>query len=246
VSILMGLPPSPRDREHTLRVAIVLGSGPAMRAIEERYGVPVIDWYGMTEAGSGTYTRLGEERRPGSAGRPFADSAMHILREDGSEAAADEVGEVCFEASRIGFQGYVDDAEATQAAIDGRWFHTGDLGRFDADGYFYFVDRKKDVVRRAGENVSSIEVETVLREHPDVADVAVLGRPDPVLGERIVAFVVVAPGRKAPDRHALAAHGRAQLAEFKLPEEVYEIAELPRTATGKVQKFQLRAQLQEQ
>jgi len=243
VNILLGLRPSPFEREHSLRVIIALGAGAAAPVMEERYGVPVIDWYGMTEAGMGTYTRLSEERRPGSAGRPFDGSGMTILREDGSVADSEEVGEVCFSTEQIGFQGYVDDDEATRAVVHDGYFHTGDLGRFDADGFFYFVDRKKDIVRRAGENISSAEVEMVLRQHPDVAEVAVLGRPDPVLGERVVAFVVATQGERAPGAEALEAFAAGKLASYKLPEAVFEVDELPRTATGKVEKFRLRDQL---
>ena len=110
----------------------------------------------------------------------------------------------------------------------------------DEDGYFYFVDRKKDIVRRGGENISSMEVEAVLRGHPDVGDIAVLGKPDAVLGERVVAFVVPVAGRSAPDAATLTAFAEDRLAAFKLPEEVIEVEELPRTGTGKVEKFRLR------
>lgn len=245
VNILLGMRPSAFEREHSLRVMIALGAGASAPIMEERYGVPVIDWYGMTEAGMGTYTRLSEERRAGSAGRPFEGSGMNILREDGSVADVEEVGEVCFSTGEIGFQGYVDDDEATQAVLHGGYFHTGDLGRFDADGFFYFVDRKKDIVRRGGENISSAEVETVLRQHPDLAEVAVLGRPDATLGERVVAFVVVADGASAPSVDELGAFAAGGLAGYKLPETVLVIDALPRTATGKVEKFRLRKRLED-
>jgi acyl-CoA synthetase (AMP-forming)/AMP-acid ligase II len=241
VHILMGLPPSPMDKTHSLRVIIALGSGASAPLMEERYGVPVIDWYGMTEAGSGTYTRLGEERRPGSAGRPFGGSSICALREDGTKAAPGEVGEICFRAEAVGFAGYVEDPEATRAALRNGWFHTGDLGYFDRDGYFYFVDRLKDIVRRAGENISSMEVETCLREHPRIADVAIVGKRDPVLGERVIAFAVpVEEGAEVPTPAELRVFAKGRLADYKLPEEVIAIAELPRTATGKIEKFRLR------
>jgi acyl-CoA synthetase (AMP-forming)/AMP-acid ligase II len=241
VHMLMGLAPSPTDKTHSLRLMIALGAGASAPLIEERYGVPVIDWYGMTEAGSGTYTRLGEERRPGSAGRPFPGSTICALREDGAFASPGEVGEICFSAEAVGFTGYVEDPEATAAALRDGWFRTGDLGYFDADGYFYFVDRLKDIVRRAGENISSMEVETCLREHPRVADVAIVGKRDPILGERVIAFAVpVEEGAEVPTASELRVFAKGRLAEFKLPEEVIEIAELPRTATGKIEKFRLR------
>jgi carnitine-CoA ligase len=242
VNILMGRPPNPLERRHNLRVGVVLGAAASAPLIENRFGFAVVDWYGMTEAGMGTYTRLNEERRPGSAGKRFPDSTMTILREDGSEASPGEVGEVVFRLGTITFNGYLKDEEASQAVMDGRFFHTGDLGYFDEDGYFYFVDRLKDIVRRGGENISSMEIESVMRGFPGVGDVAIVGRPDPLLGERVVAFVV--PGEQGlPDIKALTAHVGAHLAQFKVPEAVYMIDELPRTATGKIIKKQLREKL---
>ncbi|HEX5266719.1 MAG TPA: class I adenylate-forming enzyme family protein [Acidimicrobiales bacterium] len=242
VNILLGHPPGPHERRHDLRVGVVLGAAGAAALIEERFGFAVIDWYGMTEAGMGTYTRLGEERRPGSAGRRFPDSTMTILRDDGTEAEPGEVGEVGFRLGTITFDGYLKDEEATRSAVDGQFFRTGDLGYFDPEGYFFFVDRKKDIVRRGGENISSIEIETVMRAFPGVGDAAIVGKPDPVLGERVVAFVV--PGTEGrPDPAEVQAHVAAHLAHFKVPEEILFIDELPRTATGKVIKKQLREQL---
>jgi acyl-CoA synthetase (AMP-forming)/AMP-acid ligase II len=240
VNILMGRPPSAVERAHNFRVLVVLGSGPSAPAIEQRFGAPVIDWYGMTEAGSGTYTRLGDERRPGSAGRPFPNSAMEVVREDLTVAPAREVGEVAFRLDGISFDGYVDDPEASAAAIQGDFFLTGDLGYFDEDRYFYFVDRKKDIVRRGGENVSTVEVESVLRRHPAVADIAIVAKPDPVLGEVIVAFVVAGEDAKPLTADDLRQFGSDKLAAFKLPDDVLMVDELPRTATGKVEKFRLR------
>jgi len=242
VNILMGRMASPMERTNRFRVMIVLGSGPNAPAIEQRFGAPVIDWYGMTEAGSGTYTRLGDERRPGSAGRRFPDSTMRVMRDDGSEAAPGEVGEVGFRLEGIHFGGYIDDDEANEAAVRDGWFLTGDLGYFDADGYFFFVDRKKDIVRRGGVNISSIEVETVLRAHESVADVAIVAMPDDMLGERIVAFVVCV-GADEPTLDALRSFAANDLAHYKLPDALVIVDELPRTASGKVEKFRLRSQL---
>lgn len=242
VNILMGRAPGPHERRHNMRVGVVLGAATSAPLIEERFGFQVVDWYGMTEAGMGTYTRLGDERRPGSAGKRFPDSTMAILRDDGSEAAPNEVGEVVFRLGTITFDGYLKDDEATRAVVDGTYFHTGDLGYFDEDGYFFFVDRKKDIVRRGGENISSVEIETVLRMFPGVGDAAIVGKPDPVLGERVVAFVV--PGEEGrPDPEAVRAHVAAHLAQFKVPEEILFVDELPRTATGKIIKKQLRERL---
>lgn len=243
VNILLGQPPGWHERTHAFRVLIVLGAARGAPLIEERFGAPVIDWYGMTEAGMGTYTRLDEPRKVGSAGRPFPGSGMVILK-DGVEAEPGEIGEVVFRRESLGFEGYLKDDEANQAALDEQYFHTGDLGYFDDDGYFFFVDRLKDIVRRGGENISSMEVEAALRSHPDIAEAAVVGKPDPVLGERVVAFVRLAEGLDAlADPDAVRAHVADQLAPFKVPEALYVVDELPRTPTGKVQKFQLRQSL---
>ena len=242
VNILMGRPAAPIERSNRFRVMIVLGSGPNAPAIEQRFGAPLIDWYGMTEAGSGTYTRLGDERRPGSAGRRFPGSTMRVMRDDGSEAAPEEVGEVWFRLEGIHFGGYIDDDEANEAAVRDGWFLTGDLGYFDADGYFFFVDRKKDIVRRGGVNISSIKVETVLRAHASVTDVAIVAMPDDMLGERIVAFVVCAAG-ETPTLEMLRSFAEDDLAHYKLPDALVIVDDLPRTASGKVEKFRLRSQL---
>jgi acyl-CoA synthetase (AMP-forming)/AMP-acid ligase II len=242
MNIVMSLPPSALDRSHSFRVLVVLGSGPNMAAIEERYGTPVIDWYGMTEAGLGTYTRLGEPRPSGSAGRPFPGTDMRIFREDGTEAEIGEVGEVVFNTDVTGFRGYLDDEAATRSVLTGKWFHTGDMGYFDHDGYFYFADRRKDIVRRGGENISSLEVESVIGTHPAVAAVAVVAKPDPVLGERVVAFIQPQEGYAAPTVEEIRGTCEGKLARFKVPEEVFQIETLPRTGTGKVEKFRLREQ----
>jgi acyl-CoA synthetase (AMP-forming)/AMP-acid ligase II len=124
--------------------------------------------------------------------------------------------------------------------LTGKWFHTGDMGYFDNDGYFFFADRMKDIVRRGGENISSLEVESVIGTHPAVAAVAIVAKPDPVLGERLVAFIQPRDGQVAPTVEELRAFCDERLARFKFPEEVFQIEMLPRTGTGKVEKFRLR------
>ena len=137
-------------------------------------------------------------------------------------APPNQVGEVVFGRGTISFDGYLKDDEATAAVIDAEWFHTGDLGYFDEDGYFFFVDRKKDIVRRGGENISSLEIEGVMRLHPHVADAAIVGKPDAVLGERVVAFVVPAEEHPEPDVASIqglrrGASGQVQGARGDLP-----------------------------
>lgn len=242
VHIVLANGPSPRERHHSLRVVIAAGAGSAAARMEERLGAPVVDWYGMTEAtGCGTVTALGGPRRLGSAGRRFPESKMTILRSDGRVAAPREIGEVAFPVKSIPFIEYINDPEATAAVLDGTWFRSGDLGYFDEDDYyFFFVDRKKDIVRRGGENVSSIEVEEALRTVPGVADVAVVGTPDPVLGERVAAFVV--PTGTALTLEDIRDALRPRLAAYKIPESLHLVDDLPRTPTGKVVKALLRSE----
>lgn len=203
-----------------------------------------MDWYGMTEGGAGTCTRLHEERRPGSAGRRFAHSTMQIVRSDGVPTEPNEIGEVVFRPDEY-FNGYFNDPESTAEVVRDGWVWSGDLGYFDKDGYFYFVDRKKDIVRRGGENISTIEVEEAIRSHESVKDVAVVAAPHSILGEVVAAFVVSAEGHTV-DLEAIREHVSTRLAPFKLPEELHVVDALPKTGNGKVEKFLLRKQLRRQ
>ncbi|MFC9841093.1 class I adenylate-forming enzyme family protein [Rhodococcus sp. NPDC127530] len=238
LNILMTLRPGPLERQHDMRAMYVLGVGAAAQATEDRYSVAVVDGYGMSEYPCGTYTPVGEPRKSGSAGKPFYPGHMRIQLDDGTEAAPGQTGEVLFLAEHS-FDGYFADPELTSESFSGPWFHTGDLGYLDDDGYFFFVDRKKDIIRRGGENVSSLQVEEVLRSSPEVVDVAVVPVPDDVLGERIAAVVVAAPGAK-PSLESLRAHAAKSLAQVKLPESLAMVDSLPRTPTGKIQKFAVR------
>ncbi len=150
----------------------------------------------------------------------------------------DEEGEVLARGNVV-FEGYWDQPEATADAIVGDWFHTGDGGSIDDDGYLAISDRKKDVIISGGENVSSIEVEDALCSHPQVAEAAVIGVPDEKWGETVKALVVLAPDATV-DEHDLMEHCRGRLAHFKCPTSVELRDSLTRTATGKLQKFKLR------
>ena len=137
-------------------------------------------------------------------------------------------------------KGYYNKPEATAEAFKNGWFHTGDLGYADEDGFFFIVDRKKDLVIRGGYNVYPREVEEVLYEHPAVAEAAVIGRPDPKLGEEVLAFVALKPGASA-DEAEIVAFAKERLAAYKYPREVRIVDELPKGATGKILKKELRA-----
>jgi acyl-CoA synthetase (AMP-forming)/AMP-acid ligase II len=158
----------------------------------------------------------------------------------GVQLRISEHGEVLAR-SNVVLEGYWQQPEATADALEDGWFHTGDGGTIDDEGYLTISDRRKDVIITGGENVSSIEVEDCLFSHPDVAEVAVIGVPSEKWGETIKALVVLAPGSRA-DETALIAHCKERLAGYKAPTSVEFREAIPRTATGKVQKFKLREQ----
>ena len=198
------------------------------------------DAYGLTETVSGD-TFLDRDsilRKLGSVGRPCLYLELEIWDEDGAAVPPGERGEVVLRGPKV-FKGYWRDPDATSAAFTGGWFHTGDIGVVDDDGYLYIVDRLKDMIVSGGENIASSEIERVLYEHESVVEVAVVGRPDDRWGEVPVAFVVLsAPAATTPEQ--LIEHCRGQLAKFKVPKQVVLVNELPRNPSGKVLKRELR------
>ena len=198
------------------------------------------DAYGLTETVSGD-TFLdpdGARTKIGSVGRACLYLELEIWGDDDVPVPAGERGEVVLRGPKV-FPGYWNDPDATAAAFRGGWFHTGDIGIKDGDGYVYIVDRLKDMIVSGGENIASSEVERVLYEHPAVVEVAVIGRPDERWGEVPVAVVVLAPGAEATAAE-LIEHCRGQLAKFKVPKDVTFIDALPRNPSGKVLKRELR------
>jgi acyl-CoA synthetase (AMP-forming)/AMP-acid ligase II len=209
----------------------------------EVFGDPVqiFNGYGSTETTSAVVVNFGREYldRPASVGRPNLTADLRVLGPEGRDVPDGEVGELCIRSPQV-VKGYWNRPEDTRASFAGGWFHTGDLGFVDADGFVYVVDRLKDVVIRGGENVYSAEVEAVLHEHPAVAEAAVVGLPDESLGERVCA-VIVPTGGEPVTLEQIRAFAAARLAGFKCPEALYLADELPRTATGKVEKKELRS-----
>ena len=199
------------------------------------------DAYGLTETVSGdTFLDRGSLiTKLGSVGRPCLYLELDIWDERGTPLPAGERGEIVLRGPKV-FAGYWRDPEATAAAFDGGWFHTGDVGVRDEDGYLYIVDRFKDMIVSGGENIASSEIERVLYEHDTVLEVAVVGRPDDRWGEVPVAFVVPRPDAVVTDEELLE-HCRSQLAKFKVPTAVTFIDALPRNPSGKVLKRELRA-----
>jgi acyl-CoA synthetase (AMP-forming)/AMP-acid ligase II len=234
--------------------AIGYGSAPMppvlIRRLTDTLDCDLNQGYGMTEL-AGNITGLGAaEHRAAIADRPelltsagtcgpLADLA--IMSDEGALLPVGEPGEIVVRGEQV-CGGYFDDPEATAAAVKGGWFHTGDLGILGTDGRLTVVDRLKDIIVTGGENVSSRQVEDVLRELPGVRDVAVIGLPDERWGERICAVVVADPAH-VPDAADLVAGCRAKLAGFKTPRSIEFVTELPRTASGKVRKDELRRRL---
>ena len=199
------------------------------------------DAYGLTETVSGD-TFLDRDSivaKLGSVGRPCLHLELDIWDDEGRSVPAGERGEIVLRGPKV-CKGYWRDDAATAAAFAGGWFHTGDIGVRDEDGYLYIVDRLKDMIVSGGENIAGSEVERVLYEHPSVLEVAVVGRPDDRWGEVPVAFVVLRPGATATGDE-LVEHCRAQLARFKVPKDVTFLDALPRNPSGKVLKRDLRS-----
>jgi acyl-CoA synthetase (AMP-forming)/AMP-acid ligase II len=202
-----------------------------------------IDGYGLTETCSGdTLMEAGMEvAKIGSTGRALAHVELQIRNEDGQPLGPRQEGEICLRGPKV-FRGYWKDPQRTAASFWGDWFRTGDVGYLDDDGFLFITDRKKDMVISGGENVASSEVERVIYQLPQVAEVAVVGRPDERWGERLVAVVVLRAGERL-DHEALAAHCRQHLATFKVPKELHIREALPRNPSGKILKRVLREEL---
>src|SRR5579884_1179552 len=198
------------------------------------------DAYGLTETVSGD-TFMDHEHvitKIGSVGKPVIHLAVRVVDEEGRDVPPNQLGEVVLRGPKV-FKGYWRDPEATAAAIREGWFHTGDIGRLDEDGYLYIEDRKKDLIISGGENIASSEVERALYEHPSVVEAAVIGVPNRRWGEVPKAFVVLRPGATVTAEE-LVAHCRQRLARFKVPRYVEFIEALPRNPSGKVLKRELR------
>jgi acyl-CoA synthetase (AMP-forming)/AMP-acid ligase II len=198
------------------------------------------DAYGLTETVSGdTFLDRGSIiAKLGSVGRPCLHLELDVWDEEGRSVAPGEKGEIVLRGPKV-FQGYWRDPEATERAFAGGWFHTGDIGVRDEEGYLWIVDRLKDMILSGGENIAGSEVERVLYEHPAVLEAAVVGQPDPRWGEVPVAFVVLREGAAATAEE-LVEHCRGQLAKFKVPKAVTFLEALPRNPSGKVLKRELR------
>jgi long-chain acyl-CoA synthetase len=243
--MLLGRPQDEPADFSSLRFA-VCGAAPMpaqfITAFEERFGVPIIEGYGLSEGTCASTTNpLAGVRKPGTVGLPMKGQEVAIMDADGRLLPAGETGEVVIRGPIV-MRGYLNRPEDTAKTIVDGWLHTGDVGRFDEDGYLMLVDRIKDLIIRGGENIYPSEIEAVLYRDPRVAEAAVIGAPDAVLGEVPVAFVSPKPGQHVkPDE--LLDFCCTTLAKYKLPTEIHVLDRLPRNPIGKIHKPSLRANI---
>lgn len=242
LTMLYKQPQRPDDAGNPARLTVG-GAAPAelWRDFEDRFDLTILEIYGLTETATFCLGSPPGDIRVGEIGKPVSWSEVRIEREDGSEAPDEEPGEIVIRSKRPDtlFLGYYKNEDATREAMRGGWFHSGDRGRRDADGYFVFIDRLKDAIRRRGENISSYEVERIVNSHPLVAESAAVGVPSE-LGEEDVMVVVVLKEDGELDPAELVGFCRERMASFMLPRYVKLKTELPKTATQRVQKYQLR------
>lgn len=247
--MLLAQPPSPHTRDHGMRLIIFAQNVSESQLAEwdDRFGAPLMQIYGMTEQlGHPLSNPLDYPRDNMSIGFPGLGWQIRVVDDDGNDVPEGQAGQLLVrgEPGVSLMLGYFKNPEATAEAIRDGWLWTGDNVRRGDNGYYYFVDRAKDMIKRSGENVAAGEVEEVLRQHPAVFDAAVVGVPDPIRDESILAYVILREGHAATDRE-LIDWAAARLAKFRVPEFVEFRAEFPRTSVGKIQKHVLRAEARE-
>ena len=229
----------------TSTLAVCVSGGAAMpvelmRAFEARFGCQVLEGYGLSETSPvASFNRRDRRRKPGSIGLPVDGVEMRVVDEAGAEVGHGEVGEIAIRGHNV-MNGYWRRPDATAEVLDcDGWFRTGDMGRVDEDGYFFIVDRKKELVIRGGYNVYPREIEEVLYEHPDVAEAAVIGIPHDELGEEVAAAVALKEGADTtPDE--IRSFVKERVAAYKYPRHVWLVEELPKGPTGKILKREIR------
>jgi long-chain acyl-CoA synthetase len=210
-----------------------------MKGFEEAFGCKILEGYGLSETSPvASFNHPDKERKPGSIGTPIEGVEMKLVDDQGGDVPQGEIGEIVIRGHNI-MKGYWQRPDATQEAITGEgWFHSGDMAKVDEDGYFFIVDRKKELIIRGGYNIYPREVEEVLYEHPAVQEVAVIGVPDEALGEEVGAAVVLKKGAET-GAEELQAYVKEQVAAYKYPRRVWFMDELPKGPTGKILKREI-------
>jgi len=227
----------------TLRVCVSGGASlpvEVLRGFEQRFGCKLLEGYGLSETSPvASFNHPDRERKPGSIGTPIEGVEMKLVDDSGNDVPQGDPGEIVIQGHNV-MKGYWNRPDATADAIRDGWFHSGDIATVDEDGYFFIVDRKKDMIIRGGYNVYPREIEEVLYEHPAVREAAVLGLPHPELGEEVGAAVSLKPGAETTDDE-LIAFAKERVAAYKYPRRVWIVDELPKGPTGKILKREIHS-----
>jgi long-chain acyl-CoA synthetase len=223
------------------------GSAPVpaetLKRFEETFNCLVIEGYGLSESTCrSTFNPPDQRRRAGSCGMPIGNE-MKVVDEEDQEVPVGELGEIVLRGENI-LSGYFKNPEATERAFRGGWFHTGDIGYCDAEGFYYIVDRKSDMIIRGGENIYPREIDEVLYKHPAIAAAATIGVPDQLYGEEVAAFVVLKDGVELEGDEVIE-YCRQHLADYKCPKSVRIVKDIPKGPTGKLLKRELARQFGE-
>jgi len=233
-----------RGRFDTSSLQVCASGGAAMpvelmRGFEQAFGCKILEGYGLSETSPvASFNHPDRERKPGSIGTPIEGVEMKVVDAEDRDLAPGEVGEIVIRGHNV-MKGYWGRPDATAEAIRDGWFHSGDLAKVDDDGYFFIVDRKKDMIIRGGFNVYPREVEEILYEHPAVREAAVVGIPDDEYGEEIGAAVALKDGAEASPAE-LREYVKSQVAAYKYPRQVWIVDDLPKGPTGKILKREIQ------
>ncbi|WP_227984526.1 class I adenylate-forming enzyme family protein [Nocardia spumae] len=244
-AMLADLPAEVVPESSAVRFA-VCGAAPAsvelLEKFESRYGIPIVEGYGLSEGTcASTLNPLRGRRKPGTVGLPLPGQTIRIADADGNPVADGAAGEVLIQGPNI-MRGYLNRPEETARTVVDGWLRTGDIGRFDEDGYLVLVDRAKDMIIRGGENIYPKEIESVVYQLPEVAEAAVVGRASEVYGEEPVLFLALTSGATLTAAQILD-HTRRNLSKYKLPVAITFLDDLPKNAVGKLDKPSLRRAL---
>ena len=244
VTLIAKLPERPDDSNNTLRLMIAGPTPEALyRPLEKRFGMQIVEGFGLTETGTSCCLNPVDATVPGTVGLPLTYTDMRVVDEHDIDVPDETPGQILTR-SHIPFAfmtEYYKDSEKTAEAMSGGWFHTGDQGKRRTDGYFVFLDRMKDTIRRRGENISSFLIEKVVGEHPDIQEVVAVGVPSE-LGEEDVKIVCIRQPGATIAAHDLSAWCEPRLGDFMRPRYIEFRESFPRTETGRVQKLQVRAE----
>lgn len=246
IKILLKLEPNPFEKKHSIRQ---IGYGlfvtkNDVATFKERFGIHLFQWFGMTESittniTTPLYTEMPADEETGilSMGKAALGQEVKIVDHNGKECPVGTTGEIIIKSPSL-MKGYYKNEIETNKTIRDGWLYTGDNGYMNDEGFIWFVDRNKDMIKRAGENISSLEIENVLSDHPSVANCAIIAAPDELREEKVIAYIESSDSEVTED--ILRAYCAERLSSFKIPEEFYFVDEFPRTSIGKIQKNLLR------